>query len=271
MFKIGDFSRLCRISVKALRFYDEIGLLKPVSVDQFTGYRYYSAEQLPRLNYIFALKDTGLSLEEIATLIENSLTPSQMRDIFILKQAELRQRLAEERKRLEQVENLLKQIEKEGKMPDYKIVVKKVEPLMVASMRGILPNYGEVGQFYGEIFKHLAKKMIFKPAAPTMLICHDDEYKEKDVDVEVCVPIKKSVPGSDKVKVYELPEIEAASIIHKGSYENFSETYGALMSWIEKNGYEITGHDRELYLTYDANDGSKNVTEIQFPVKKIQG
>jgi effector-binding domain-containing protein len=270
MFKIGDFSRLSRISVKALRYYDEIGLLKPVKVDEFTGYRYYSADQLPRLSYILALKDTGLSLEEITTLINNSLNPAQMRDIFILKQAELRQRLSEEQKRLEHVGNLLRQIEKEGKLPDYKVVVKKVEPLLVASMRGILPNYGEVGQLYEVIFKYLAKKMIFKPAAPTMLICHDDEYKEKDVDVEVCVPIKKSIPSSDKVKVYELPEIEAACIIHKGPYESFSETYAALMGWIEKNGYEITGHDCEVYLTYDAKDASKNVTEIQFPVKKSQ-
>jgi effector-binding domain-containing protein len=270
MFKIGDFSRLSRISVKALRYYDEIGLLKPVQVDQFTGYRYYSADQLPRLNYIIALKDTGLSLEEIATLINNSLNPSQMRDIFILKQAELRQRLNQERKRLEQVENLLRQIEKEGKMPDYKIVVKKVEPQLIASMRGILPAYGEVGQFYGEIFKHLAKKMIFKPAAATFLICYDSEYKERDVDVEVCVPVKKSVPGSDKVKVYELPGMEAACIIHKGQYEGIGEAYGALMAWIESHGYQITGPDRELYLTspYETKDPAKYVTEIQFPVKK---
>jgi DNA-binding transcriptional MerR regulator len=157
MFKIGDFSRLSRISVKALRFYDEIGLLKPVQVDQFTSYRYYSADQLPRLNYILALKDTGLSLEEIATLINNSLNPAQMRDIFILKQAELHQRLNEEQKRLEQVEKLLKQIEREGIMPDYKVVVKKIEPQLIASMRGILPAYGEVGQVYGEIFKHLGR------------------------------------------------------------------------------------------------------------------
>jgi effector-binding domain-containing protein len=270
MFKIGDFSRLSRISVKALRYYDEIGLLKPVKVDEFTGYRYYAADQLSRLHYIMALKNTGLSLEDIATLINNNLNTSQMRDIFILKQAELRQRLSEEQKRLEHVENLLRQIEKEGIMPDYKVVVKKVEPQFVASVRGILPNYGEVGQFYDLIFKHLAKKMIFKPAAPTMLICHDDEYKEKDVDVELCVPIKKSIPGSEKVKVYELPEIEAACIIHKGQYEGFSETYAALMGWIEKNGYEIIGHDREVYLTYDAKDAAKNVTEIQFPVKKSQ-
>jgi effector-binding domain-containing protein len=270
MFKIGDFSRLSRISVKTLRYYDEIGLLKPVQVDQFTGYRYYSADQLPRLHYILALKDTGLALEEIATLVNNSLNPSQMRDIFILKQAELRQRLHDEQKRLEQVEKLLKQIEKEGKMPDYKVVVKKVEPHLVASMRGILPAYGEVGQFYGEIFKHLAKKMIFKPAAATFLIIYDTEYKESEVDVEVCVPIKKSIPGSDKVKVYELPAIEAACIIHKGPYESVGEAYGALMAWIEANGYQVAGPSRELYLTspYDTKDTSKYVTEIQFPVAK---
>ena len=270
MFKIGDFSMLSRISVKALRYYDEIGVLKPVKVDQFTGYRYYTAEQLPRLNYISALKDTGLSLEEIATLVNNSLEPSQMRDIFILKQAELRQRLSEEQKRLEQVENLLKQIEKEGKMPDYKVVVKKVEPQLVASVRGILPTYGDIGQFYGEIFPYLAKKMIFKPAAATFLICYDAEFKEKDVDVEVCVPIKKAIPGSDRVKVYELPAIEAAAIIHKGPYESVSEAYGALMAWIEKNGYEVSGPSREIYLTspYDTEDATRYVTEIQFPVEK---
>jgi DNA-binding transcriptional MerR regulator len=79
MFKIGDFSRLSMVTVKALRFYDEIGLLKPVKVDQFTGYRYYTAEQLPRLNYILALKNPGLSLDGIALLVKDSLTPGQMR------------------------------------------------------------------------------------------------------------------------------------------------------------------------------------------------
>jgi effector-binding domain-containing protein len=270
MFKIGDFSRLSRISVKALRFYDEIGLLKPVQVDQFTGYRYYSADQLPRLHYILALKDTGLSLEEIVKLIDNSLAPAQLRDIFILKQAELRQRLSEEQQRLAHVEKLLSQIEKEGKMPDYKVVVKKIEPQLVASVRGILPAYGEVGQFYEEIFKHLAKKMIFKPSAATLLICHDQEFKEKDVDVEICVPIKKAVSGSDKVKVYELPAVEAACIILKGPYEGLTPAYGALMAWIETSGYQPSGPSREIYLSspYDKKNPADYVTEIQLPVRK---
>jgi effector-binding domain-containing protein len=268
MFKIGDFSRLSRVSIKALRYYDEIGLLKPVQVDQFTGYRYYSADQLPQLHYILALKDTGLSLEEIATLVNNSLTPAQMRDLFILKQAELRQRVNEEQKRLEQVEKLLRQIEKEGKMPDYKVVVKKVEPQLVAAMRGIMPAYSAIGQLYGEIFQHLARKMVFKPAGPTLFICHDAEYKEKDVDIEACVPIKKSIPGTDKIKVYELPGIEAACTIHNGPYDSIGGAYGALMPWIEANGYQVTGPSREVYLTYDEKEPLKNVTEIQFPVAK---
>ena len=271
MFRIGDFSRLGRISVKALRYYDEIGLLKPVSVDQFTGYRYYSADQLPKLNYISALKEMGLSLEEIGGLINNSLTPPQMRDLFIVKKAELRQRLSQEQRRLESVEKLLAQIEKEGTVPDYNIVVKKIEPQIVASMRGILPTYGDVGDFYGDIFKHLAKKFIFKPSGPTMLICHDSEYKERDVDVEIAVPIKKAIASSDKVKVYELPGLEqAACIIHKGPYENFNDAYNALMTWMQKNGYQADGPDREVYLTspFDSKDPAQYVTEIQLPIKK---
>jgi effector-binding domain-containing protein len=272
MFKIGDFSRLSRISVKALRYYDEIGLLKPVKVDQFTGYRYYSADQLPQLNYIVALKNMGLSLEEVATLINNDLAPSQMRDIFILKKGELQQRVNEEQGRLEQVEKLLKQIEKEGAMPDYQITIKKVEPQLIASIRDVLPTYGDIGRLYGEIFKYLGKKMIFKPAGPPMFICYDGEFKERDVDVEAAVPIGKKISGSDRVKVYELPGIEqAACTVYKGSYENIGEAYNALMAWIESNGYQITGPDRELYFTDPSKvkDPAENVTEIQFPVKKV--
>jgi len=95
VFKIGDFSRLSLVSVKALRYYDELGLLKPARVDEFTGYRYYSASQLTRLNRILAMKDMGLSLEQIALLLDKELTPDQIRGMLRLKQVELRQQLEE--------------------------------------------------------------------------------------------------------------------------------------------------------------------------------
>jgi effector-binding domain-containing protein len=271
MFKIGDFSRLSFVTVKTLRYYDEIGLLKPVKVDRFTGYRYYSADQLPRLNYIAALKNMGLSLEEVATLINNDLTPHQMRDIFILKKGELQQRIKEEQRRLEQVEALLRQIEKEGAMPDYQVTIKKVEPQLIASIRDVLPTYGHLGQLYNELIPYVFSNG-GKLAGPTIYICYDAEYKEKDVDVEAGIPIAKAINGSNRIKVYELPGMdEAACTVYQGPYENIGEAYTAIMAWTEENGYQITGPDRELYLTSPADTQNPNeyVTEIQFPVKKV--
>ena len=103
MLKIGDFSRLSRVTVKALRYYDEIGLLKPVAVDRFTGYRYYSADQLPRLNRIIVLKNLGLSLEEVSQLLNNDLPAEHIRQLLHVKRAEIRQRLQDEQGRLDQV------------------------------------------------------------------------------------------------------------------------------------------------------------------------
>jgi effector-binding domain-containing protein len=271
VFKIGDFSRLSRVSVKTLRYYDEISLLKPDKLDQFTAYRYYSADQLPRLNYIVALKNIGLSLDQVATLIDDDLTPSQMRNIFILKRGELQQRVNEEQRRLEEVERLLGQIEKEGSMPDYQVTIKKTQPQLVASIRDVLPAYGEVGPLYGEIFEYLGKKMVFKPAGPLMLIVHDGEFKERDVDVEAAVPIGKKIAGSERVKMAELAGLEqVACTVYKGPYEGVAEAYNEIMTWVERNGYQIAGPNREIYFT-DPNkvkSPSENVTEIQFPVKK---
>jgi len=113
MFKIGEFSKLSQVPVKTLRYYDEIGLLKPAKVDRFTGYRYYSADQLPRLNRILALKDLGLSLAQIARLLNDDLPPAQIRGMLRLKQAELQQQVQEEQARLARVEWRLRQIERD--------------------------------------------------------------------------------------------------------------------------------------------------------------
>ena len=260
------------MTVKTLRYYDQIGLLKPVRVDRFTGYRYYSAAQLPKLNYIVALKNLGLSLDEITTLVDDNLTPTQMRDIFILKQAELRQKVSETQRRLEQVEKLLKQIEHDGKMPDYQIVLKKVEPMKIASVRGTVPTYGDI-MMLGEKLLPLYKNHAAKIAGPFLAIYHDMEYREKDVDIEVAIPVNGDLEIEEPITVRELPgEDTVASMIHRGPYENIGEAYQALMTWCEANGYELAGPDRELYLASppEVKDPADYVTELQQPVKKIQ-
>ena len=116
MLKIGDFSQLAQVSVRALRIYDEMGLIKPVHVDKFSGYRYYETEQLPRLNRIIALKDLGFSLEQVSHLLDGELSAEKLRGMLMMKQAEIEQELNESQLRLMRVEARLRQIEREGKV-----------------------------------------------------------------------------------------------------------------------------------------------------------
>jgi len=283
MFKIGDFSKLSQVSVKTLRYYDELGLLKPVEVDRFTGYRSYSADQLPRLNRILALKDLGLTLDEIGTLLDDELPAAQIRGMLRLKQVEARERVQDEQARLARVEARLRQIEEEGKMPTYEVVIKKAEPQLVASIRDVIPTFAAQGRVWNELDAFLSRRKA-NPIGPCLTVYHDTEFKEHDVDVEVCEPLGSAVPGDDRVKVYTLPGVEKmACILHRGSFENVGQTYGALTAWIQANGYRIIGSNREVYLvavllqksavqypaSYLTDKEENRLTEIQFPVEKV--
>jgi len=270
MFKIGEFSKLSQVTVKTLRYYDEIGLLKPAKVDRFTGYRYYSANQLPRLNRILALKDLGLSLAQIAQLLDGDLPPAQIRGMLRLKQAELQQRVQEEQARLARVEWRLRQIEQEGTMSTQEVVLKKIPAMMVASVRDVIPTYGDISQLFGEVFAHLGQHKV-SPVGPPLGIYHDEEFRERDADVEVAVPVAGTVPEGGRVKVRQLPAVaEMACIVHQGSYKTIGEAYNRLMTWIEANGYRMAGPLREVYVRgpESGGDPSTYVTEIQLPVEK---
>ena len=280
MFKISDFSRLGRLSVKALRYYDELGLLRPAQIDRFTSYRYYSIDQLPRLNRVLALKDLGLSLEQIARLLNNELPPDQLRGMLKLKKAELQQQVDELQERLARVEARLRQIEQEGKMPAYDVIVKKVEPQLVASVRGVVPTPSEQGPLWGQLGAYLSQHEA--TTGPCFTIYHDPEYKERDWDLEVCEPLGAAIPGNECVRVYELPGAETvACTIHHESFVTISEAYEAISKWLAANGYRIVGPCREVYLReaqhVNQTDSTTvsvsqtdpdTVTEIQFPVEK---
>ena len=270
MFRIGQFSRLSQVSVKTLRYYDEIGLLKAARIDEFTGYRYYSMDQLPRLNMLLVLKDLGFSLEQVADLMEDSLSVEQVRGMLRLRRAEIEGRLQEEGARLSRVEHRLDLIEREGRMPTYEVVIKKAEPMRVAGVRGTIENYASMGVLFEELFGELGKNQI-APAGPSMAIYYDEEYKERDVDVEVAVPVGvEEAPDMGRVKVRELAgHDQVAAVIYKGPYDDFTPAYQELMGWIESNGYRIAGHNREIYLQGPEQVPPEDfLTEIQFPISK---
>ena len=269
MFKIGEFSKLSQVTVKTLRYYDSIGLLEPAEVDRSTHYRYYSASQLPRLNRILALKELGLSLDEIARLLEEDLPPAKIRGMLRLKRVEIQERLNQEQARLARVEQRLRQIEQEETMPQQEVVLKDIPTQAVASVRDTLPTFGDLDQLFNEMFAHLGQHGL-NPAGPPVTLYHDEDFKEQDVDVEVVVPVNVSVPEGERVKGRELPAVTTACVVHEGSYETIGEAYGRVMGWIEDNPYQLAGPPREIYLKgpESGDDPSTYVTEIQVPVEK---
>src|SRR5215510_10700852 len=132
MIRIGEFSKLVQLPVPTLRYYDQVGLLKPIEVDRFTGYRYYSASQLPRLHRILALKGLGFSLEQIGRVLDEGLSPEQMRGMLRLRHAQISQQLIDVQNQLVEVEARLQQIEQEQQLSTYDVILKRVEPLLVA-------------------------------------------------------------------------------------------------------------------------------------------
>jgi DNA-binding transcriptional MerR regulator len=266
MFQIGNFSRLSQVTVKALRHYDEIGLFKPARVDPFSGYRYYSTNQLPHLNRILALKDLGLSLEQIKDLMAEDVPLDQLRGMLRMKQTELQGLIDDEQERLDRVAARLRQIEREGTMPEYEVVKKKIKKMKAATLRGILPAYSHVPEQIGKVFAYIGQNRGF-PVGPPMSLYHDHEYREQDVDVETVVPVKGPIKDGEEIVIRELPAIEAAVLIHEGDVADISQAYEAAGHWIEANGYQIAGPVRERYLSEGPpDDSSQMVIEIQLPI-----
>jgi DNA-binding transcriptional MerR regulator len=187
MFKIGEFSKLCQVPTSVLRYYDEFGLFKPASVDPFTGYRYYSLDQLPRLNRILALRDLDLSLSEIDQIINDQIAVDEIKGMLRLKQVQLTRQQTEVQAKLQRVNMRLKQIESENSMPEYEVVVKKAEAMKIASIRELVPAADQMpsrcGAMFEAIINWLETQQHF-PAGPSLAMYYNPEYVETDIEVE---------------------------------------------------------------------------------------
>ncbi|MEZ4767132.1 MAG: GyrI-like domain-containing protein [Caldilineales bacterium] len=216
--------------------------------DRFTGYRYYSAGQLPDLYQILSLKDLGLSLEQIRTLLGQGVPPAELRGMLRLKQAEIQKTVDDEQGRLARITARIQQLDQEETMPAYEVVIKEVPAMRVAGLRDTVADYGSQGPLWDELMGYVFGKG-GRPAGPCLTVYFDEEYKESDVDLEVVQPIEGSLTSGGRVQIYDLPGADTmASTVHTGPYSQFTDAYAALMQWISANGYRITGPNREIYL-----------------------
>lgn len=270
MFKIGDFSRLSRVTIKTLRYYDRVGLLKPAYVDPSSDYRYYTADQLATLNLILALKDFGLSLDQISQLLAESVPPEQLYGMLRLKRAELTAQISDEQQRLARIEARLRQIEQNKMRETAGIVLKSISDQPAATLRTTIDAYPEVSGLFEQLFAGLTERRI-TPNGPPLTIYHQSEYRDHDIDVEVAVPLSEPLPSAARpdqgAQFGTIPGAAAmACLVHQGSYDSVNSAYAALMHWLEVNDYAIDGHFREVYL-HDFNRGEPPIIEIQLPVK----
>jgi predicted transcriptional regulator YdeE/DNA-binding transcriptional MerR regulator len=284
MIKIGDFSKLAHVSIKTLHHYDDMGLLKPVHVDRFSGYRYYEIGQLSRLNRILALKDLGLSLDQVTGLLREGLSTAEMRGMLRMKRIELATQVEEEQARLLRVEQRLRQLEVDGCPPHNEIAVKDV-PAQTALVAQVVAASEELLWPARTSLQNLLQGALetarLKPASPWFALFEDLPYRETDLELTLAVGVDLR-PGQragdwqgTPVKLEELAAVPSmASVVHSGDPATLPQTYAALYAWTQSSGYQPAGSYRELYLPESGVSAAPSgfpeagVIEVQCPVEK---
>jgi DNA-binding transcriptional MerR regulator len=276
MLKVSEFSRLCQVPVKTLRYYDEIGLFTPSEIDRFTSYRYYTLDQLPRIHRIMALKELGLSLDQIAQLLSANLSSAEIHAMFQLKQEEVQQRVQAELERLTLVKFHLRQIEQESKMPALQIVVKKLDPFHALTLRNVFPSQKDIDQTGNEILNVVASGALKAIAVP-LGIAYVDDFRRENLDYEFVLPVDASqttsVPleSSGTLTLREIPRMDmAATYLHQGDYDALNDALVSLQRWAVENGYRLGSEIRMIYFRGPMHRvaPADYLTELQHQIEK---
>ncbi|MCR2805572.1 MerR family transcriptional regulator [Paenibacillus soyae] len=268
MFKISEFSRLSRISLQTLRYYDQIGLLKPARIDRSTGYRYYVAEQLLEINRIVIFKDLGFTLQQIAQLLQEDIPTEQIRGMLRLKESEIQQLLENETSKLSRIKERMQLVEREGKMEkEQEAVIKQVEPLHLISYAS-LGSAEEIPQLFQHFEGLLEASTRSVLSGPRTVLWKESNLQDHDFELEVGYSAK---PGSYKLSEglrTRCMSAETMATLLFRSDSSFSKTACAdLAAWIERHGYPIRENQpgREIYVPLSDEPGVCLV-EIQIPI-----
>lgn len=276
MLKIGDFSRVAHVTVKALRLYGQMGLLRPAWVDRFSGYRYYSLSQLPQLNRILALKELGFSLDQVANMLDRRLEADELRSILSQKRSELEGRLAAEQARLAQVEARLLHLEQMGSLPGYEVLLKGLPDQKVVSARDVVSTLDRLPARKDALRQQLMEYLQghgMRPTGTWMSVIHNAEYTERNIQLEVACEVDLAAGGGKKSRlklVHTLPAVaKMACLVHTGARVDLTEAYAALYAWLEANGYHQSGPVREVcHADPEEKSTACAVFELQMPVEK---
>ncbi|MFF0742757.1 MerR family transcriptional regulator [Streptomyces sp. NPDC004111] len=269
MFTIGDFARHGRVSVRMLRHYDATGLLRPARVDPVSGYRYYTAAQLSRLNRLIALKDLGFTLAQVQEILDEKVGTEELRAMLRLRQAELETTMKAAAARLVRVEARLRTIESEGHMSTEDVVLKSLPSVRVAELTGVAKDVESIGPVIQPLYAALLPRLAEAGITPTGPgISYYEDAPGGGIVVHAGVQVQAPVQAVGELRVVELPPVdEAATVVHRGRPEAVLPAVQTLARWIDTNGYTSAAYPREINLECPENHGDW-VTELQEPVTR---
>jgi DNA-binding transcriptional MerR regulator len=276
VFRIGEFAQIAQVSSRQLRFYDQLGMLQPAHTDAQTGYRYYSVRQLPRLNRILALKELGLSLEQIATLLDEEVSPGGLRELLTAKRVEVERALRDEEARLRNIESRIALIDRSESSEGFDVVTKSVQAQPFLSLRYGCEGMDEAVRMVSSVATHGARE-IRSGLRDRLIVVARNESETSGLDLEIGYSLTQAVNANvrladDLVLVAgELPAVDTmATIVRQGTGEDSHASFGALGIWIEANHLAIDGPCREVFLEPVGPTGADRVLiEIQFPVRPV--
>lgn len=279
MFRIGEFSRIAQVSASQLRNYDQLGLFKPEAVNPQTGYRLYSASQLPQLNRIIALKEMGLSLAQIETLVNEQVSPDELRGMLLMKKAQIEQTVRQEAARLRYIQSRIEQIDLEGEMSDIDIVLKSIPAKDVLSLRAVLPVPQAARGLLQEMRGLLPAKIGKGRTGKLLAIMHSDSFAETDIDIELGYELQSPLAADfslylsqDRIAtIRQLPaEPTMLTVTRLGHPRLAHASYSALGRWAQANGFQLRGPVREVFIQPAPPERIQEaVTEIQYPAQPI--
>lgn len=273
MLSIGEFSNICKVSTKTLRYYAEIGLLEPSEVNPENGYRYYSIEQLEKMLFINRLKAYSFSLEEIKEiLLTDTPYEESLYLAFVKKKNQIEQKVHTCEKILDQINNDLITIQQGKSIMSYmdNIDVQLVDvPLMylLSIRKKVQPvNYPtEYEKCFGKLFRKIATGKLTM-IAPPMVLFHSAEFTPDGLDTEFAIPVQEYATGTRDFS----PGLCLKTVV-RGAYSELSSVYARQVEWAEKEGYQNTNALFEVYITDPSliEDVNDNITEVYYPVKKV--
>ena len=266
MLRIGAFSRRGRVSVKALRHYEAVGLLKPAHVDSVTGYRSYEPSQLDDLHRLMVLRALGLPLERIRVLLQEEPSPELMRHLLAERRATIARRIDAEQAQLAAIEARIRHLE--DAQPAYDIVLRDVPAALVASLRRVVTDYGAVDSLLDEIARTLPKTARI---AGHGAVWHHCAPHKRQIDCEAMVLLERPISAPRGLKFYQLPACRAACVVHPSDEDAFAPACAAAWAAVANQPFELEkGPMRERYYS-SAGDQRFDLTEIQFPLRPSTG